>query len=178
MTDNRKANILTKALFLLYMIALLWIIVFKFGIAFSEIGSLRTINLIPFGASLILNGRLHVNEIVMNVLIFLPLGIYSGVLFQRWTVWQKLLLFFATSLLCEGLQFALGIGASDITDLITNTAGGFLGLAMYHGTVKICKSNGKAQQFINITAVIGTILMVILLSLVILNHLWIFRAHQ
>ena len=36
---------------------------------------------------------------------------------------------FAFSLAVEIIQFALAIGVTDITDIITNTLGGFIGLA-------------------------------------------------
>ncbi|WP_315168161.1 VanZ family protein [Metaclostridioides mangenotii] len=173
--DNNKTNKLTNVLFIIYLIALFWIIVFKFNVQFSYMGNMRSINLIPFSESLIINGKLHFSEIIMNVVIFLPLGIYVGILFKRWIIGKKLFLFFLISLICEGFQFILGVGASDITDIINNTLGGIIGLMIYKGIEKVFKNSDKAQKFMNIIAIIGTILMILLLLLLKINNLWIFR---
>lgn len=169
MNDDSKTNKLTNALFVIYLIALFWIIVFKFSVPFSYLGYMRSINLIPFNESLIINGKLAFNEIIMNMVIFVPLGIYAGVLFKRWTIGKKLFLFFLISLICEALQFILGVGASDITDVISNTLGGITGLLIYKAVEKIL--GVKTQKFINIIAAAGTVLMVLLLSLLIISNL-------
>lgn len=53
--SNRKAGIkLTKILFIIYMIALFWLIVFKFNIHLPSLRNMRSINLIPFSEPLIL----------------------------------------------------------------------------------------------------------------------------
>ncbi|NFD77374.1 VanZ family protein [Clostridium botulinum] len=175
MKGNNKTNKLTNVLFIIYLIALFWIIVFKFNVPFCYMGTMRSINLIPFSEPLILNGKLAFSEIIMNVVIFVPLGIYTGILFERWSIGKKLFLFFLISLICEALQFILGVGASDITDIINNTLGGIIGLMIYKGIEKVFKNSVKAQKFINIIATIGTILMILLLLLLMINNLWIFR---
>ncbi|WP_024622576.1 VanZ family protein [Metaclostridioides mangenotii] len=175
MKDNNKTNKLTNVLFIIYLIALFWIIVFKFNVQFSYMGNMRSINLIPFSESLIINGKLHFSEIIMNVVIFLPLGIYVGILFKRLIIGKKLFLFFLISLICEGFQFILGVGASDITDIINNTLGGIIGLMIYKGIEKVFKTSVKAQKFMNIIAILGTIIMILLLLLLKINNLWIFR---
>ena len=175
MKDNNKANKLTNVLFIIYLIALFWIIIFKFNVPFSYMGNMRRINLIPF-RELILNGKFAFSQIIMNVVIFVPLGIYAGILFKRWIIGKKFFLFFLISLICEVSQFILGIGASDITDIINNTLGGIIGLMIYKGIEKTLKNSVKAQKFINIIATIGTILMLSLLLLLRINNLLIFRV--
>jgi glycopeptide antibiotics resistance protein len=171
MKDDSKINKLTKILFIIYLIVLFWIIIFKFDIPFSKLGYMRSINLIPFNESLIINGKLDFREIIMNVVIFVPLGIYSSILLKKWTIGKKILLFFSISLICEIFQFILGVGASDITDIINNTLGGIIGLVIYKGIEKISKNGIKAQKFINIIATIGTILMISLLSVLVIYNL-------
>lgn len=182
MEYNNKANKLTNILFVIYLIMLFWIIVFKLApfsniklVPFSDMVGIRSVNLIPFSESLIINGKLHFSEIIMNVLIFIPLGIYVGTLFKDLDIRKKLFLFFLISLICEVLQFILGVGASDITDIINNTLGGILGLMVYKGIEKIFPNSIKTQKLINIIGAIGTILITLLLSLLIINNLWIFR---
>lgn len=168
--DNNTANKLTKVLFIIYLVALLWILVFKLGVRFSYMGN-RRVNLIPFSEPLILNGKIDFGEMILNAVIFVPLGIYAGVLFEKWIFGKKVFLFFVISLMIEGLQFILRVGAFDITDIITNTLGGIIGLIIFKAIEKVFKNNFKAQKFINIIAAIGTVLMTSLLLLLKLNML-------
>jgi len=107
----------------------------------------------------------------MNIVIFVPLGIYTGVSIKRWTFGNQLLFFFLISLMFEGLQFILRIGAFDITDIINNTIGGIVGLVLFK-TIEILFNNSvRSQKFINIIAAIGTALMISILVLLKLNML-------
>ncbi len=160
---------LTSVLFIIYLAALLWILVFKLGTRFSYMGN-RKVNLIPFGEPLILNGRIDYGEMILNAIIFIPLGIYVGVLFKRLTFGENVFLFFLVSLMFEGLQYVLKIGAFDITDIITNTVGGVIGLLILKAIEKIF-GDSKALKFINIIALIGTVSMIVLLSLLKLDML-------
>lgn len=164
-SESSSANRLTNALFIIYLAALVWILVFKLGVRFSYMGS-RRVNLIPFREPLTLSG-----EIVLNVLIFVPLGLYAGVLFQKWIFTKKILLFVLVSLLIEGLEYILSIGAFDSTDVITNTSGGIIGLMIFKVIESVSSNNFTAQKFINIIAGIGTVLMTLLLVLLKLNML-------
>jgi len=175
MKDNNKTNKLTAVLFIIYLIALFWIIVFKFNLRLPPLRNMRSINLIPFSQPLILNGKIAFGEIIMNVVIFVPLGMYAGILFKRWTTSKKLFLFFLISLICEVLQYILNIGASDITDIINNTLGGLIGLMIFNRIEKALRNSIKAQKFINIIALTGTILILSILFLLKINRLWIFR---
>ena len=168
--DNNITNKVTTVLFIIYLIALFWILLFKLGVRFSYMGN-RSVNLIPFSEPLILNGKIDVGEIILNVVIFVPLGIYAGVLFKRWTFGTKLFFFFLISLMFEGLQFILRVGAFDITDIITNTLGGIIGLMIFKAIEKAFKNSFKAQKFINIIAAIGTVLTILLLLLLKMNML-------
>jgi len=172
MRDNNKLNRLTYVLFVVYLIAIVWILLFKLGVHFSSMGN-RSINLIPFSAPVILNGKMDYGEMIMNVLIFLPLGIYAGILFKRWSLGIKLLLFFLVSLIIEGFQYILAVGAFDITDIINNTLGGIIGLMTYLGIEKAFNNSVKAQKFINLIATIGTISMILFLFLLKTNRLGI-----
>jgi glycopeptide antibiotics resistance protein len=131
----------------------------------------RNINLIPFSEALNKNGNIDVPEIILNVLIFVPLGIYAGILFDSWTLTKKICFFFLISLLVEGLQFILRAGAFDTTDIITNTVGGIVGLMLCIGIQKAFNNTVKAQKFINVVAGIGTVLTIVFLLLLKMNLL-------
>ena len=63
---NNVANRITIILFISYLVALCWILLFKLGVRFSYMGN-RKVNLIPFSEPLILNGKIDVGEIILNV---------------------------------------------------------------------------------------------------------------
>ena len=167
---NNGTNRLTTVLFIIYLIALYWILLLKLGVRFSYMGN-RRVNLIPFSEPLILNGKMDVGEIILNVVIFVPLGIFAGILFERWIFKKQLFFFFLISLIVEGLQFILAVGAFDITDIITNTVGGIIGLMIFKAIEKAFNNRVKAQKFINIIATMGTALMILLLLLLKMNML-------
>ena len=161
---SRKHNI-TKGLFIVYIIILTWIILFKlqFDISSLETMNLRSINLVPFAGSLIINNRVDISEIILNVAIFVPFGIYVCMLKEEWSFIKKVIPIFITSLAFETLQYIFALGASDITDLIGNTLGGIIGLS------KIFKNN--TIKIINVLALIVTIIVVLFLGLVIFANL-------
>lgn len=148
---------LTKILFAVYMAALTWIIVCKMSFSPQSLDYARSINLIPFGASAVINQGLDLSEIVLNVLAFLPFGIYAGLLFRDWPFGKKLLLFAGVSFGYEALQYAFAIGRSDITDLIGNCLGGALGLLLFALIARLCKTEERTAKCINVCALISTL---------------------
>ena len=163
-------NRITTVLFIIYLIAICWIILFKLGVRFSYMEK-RSVNLIPFSEPLILNGKADVSELISNVVIFIPLGIYAGILFERWNSGRKLFFFFLTSFIVEGLQFTFAVGAFDSTDIITNTLGGIIGLLIFGAISKAFNNSVKAQKFVNKIAATGTVLMIVLFVLLKMNML-------
>ncbi len=162
---NNPTNVLTTVLFIIYLFALYWILLLKLGVRFSYMGERRT-NLVPFSELSILT-----SENILNVVIFVPLGIYAGILFEKWHFSKKLFFVFLISLLVEGLQYILRVGAFDITDIITNTLGGMIGLMIFKGLEKAFSNHIKAQKFMNKIAAAGTALMILLLVLLKMNML-------
>ena len=165
MKVNNRMNSLTVVLFTIYLIVLYWILLFKLGISSSYMDK-RSVNLIPFNDPSIFNG-----ENILNVVIFVPLGVYAGILFKRWTFGKKFFFFFLLSLIVEALQYILRLGAFDVTDLITNTVGGIIGLMIFKTTEKVFNNSIRAQRFVNLFAATGTVLVVLLLVLLKMNML-------
>ena len=161
---NNAATRLTTVLFIIYLIAICWILLFKLGVRFSYMEK-RSVNFIPF------SDGLTTAENIMNVLIFVPLGMYAGMLFDNWMLGKKILFCFLFSLLVEALQYILRIGAFDVTDIITNTSGGLTGLLLFSAISKAFNNPVKAQKFINTIAAAGTIVMIVLLVLLKMNML-------
>jgi glycopeptide antibiotics resistance protein len=172
---TNKTHGLSLFLFFVYVATLIWIIVFKLNIDFSYMGQKRSMNLIPFDKPLIINGKADLGEIIMNILIFVPLGIYFDILFKKWHFLKKLIVVALTSLILESSQYILAIGAFDITDIITNTTGGIIGIAVFKCMVLLLGNGPKAQKVFNFFALIITILIVGGLLYLKTNKLLMFR---
>lgn len=172
MDSNKKdkSNKLTKVLLLIYLIVLVWILLFKLGVQFSYMAN-RSVNLIPFGEFFLAGAKVDKAELILNMVIFMPLGVYTAVLFKQWTWARKVFFFFMISLFLEAVQFIFRIGAFDITDIITNTLGGIAGLLLLIIIEKLFNNNVKAQRFINVIAATGTLIMIVLLVLLKLQML-------
>lgn len=166
-----KEYSITKGLFVVYIIILTWIILFKmqFDISSLETMSLRNINLVPFAGSLIVNNRVDISEIILNVAVFIPFGIYLCMLKEKWSFIKKVVPIFITSLAFETIQYIFAIGASDITDLIGNTLGGIIGIAVFMLLSKIFKN--KTIKIFNVLALIVTVIVVLFLGLLIVVNL-------
>ena len=95
-----KSKKMTMGLLLIYLIVLTWIIVFKmeFDISLLLCTNFRNINLIPFGDSLVVNGHIDASEILLNVIAFIPFGIYLSIVKNEWNFFQKVLPIFLVSL--------------------------------------------------------------------------------
>lgn len=120
----------SKLFFILYLIVLLWLVLFKLSTDFSSVlldHQTRTLNFIPFLSSSQANPR----EMIDNFMIFVPFGLLLGVYFKQTNFWRKLASVFAFSLAVEITQYILAIGVTDITDIITNTLGGLFGIMLY-----------------------------------------------
>jgi len=163
--SKNNQNKITAGLFAVYLFALTWIIVFKMQFAFQGLPDFREINLIPFAGSANVNNQIDFNEIIYNVLAFIPFGIYISMLKPNWSFLKKIAVIAGVSLLFEVLQFIFAIGASDITDFIGNTLGGIIGVGVY---IVFCKLfSTKANKILNVLTSIGVIFLVALVLFLI-----------
>jgi glycopeptide antibiotics resistance protein len=115
------------ALFVVYFVLLAWTVLWKLNVPW--VGGDRMIKLVPFartgeaGASAPL-------EVVVNLVLFIPFGLYVGLLApaRRW--WTAAVSAAGTSLALEVTQYVLAVGRSDTTDIIVNTGGVLAGLGL------------------------------------------------
>lgn len=154
---------ITNIIFIIYLILLTWLVLFKLVTDVNMIPSMRNINLLPFGESVIINGKLYVKEIIYNMLAFVPLGVYISIIKKDYHLYQKVLIGFLLSLFFEVIQYTFSIGSSDITDVIVNTFGTFLGVYLYKLLCKYLKD--KAVKVINIVGLLIELTAIILLVL-------------
>lgn len=163
--SKRNQKRFTVSLFVIYLLALTWIILFKMTLSFQELPNLRGINLIPFAGSVIVNNRIDLGEIINNILIFVPFGMYISMLKPNSTLLKKIAPIASVSLLFEAIQFIFAIGATDMTDFIGNTLGGIIGMGVYFILCNIFKNETKTKKIVNILASMGTAIFVVLFSL-------------
>ena len=166
-----KRNTLTLVLFIIYLLALTWLILFKlqFSIPVMHVG--RIINLIPLLGSFDDNGVIRFAEIRINIFAFIPLGIYICMLKAPWTFVKKVLAIVVLALAFELTQFIFAIGRADITDVLSNTLGGIIGMGIYALLSKVLK--GRTNKVINVLAAVFTILVLLLVALLLVNHRWV-----
>ena len=124
-----KRKVLAHIGFVLYIVLLVWLIIFKLEPRFWTFPKTgRSLNLIPFGASMMQNGGISFSEIAYNALFFVPFGIYLLTLRITKKAWHGILIGLTVSIAFEAVQFVFKIGASDITDVIMNTLGTAIGV--------------------------------------------------
>ncbi len=160
-------NKLTIILFTIYLIFLTWIILFKMQFDTNALPYIRSINLIPFGESVIVNGKIYVSEIIDNLLIFIPVGMYIEILAKNQKFYKKIIPILYITLFLEISQYIFHIGATDITDIIMNTSGGIIGILAISILYKIFKNPKKVNKILNILALICTALLMAFLFILI-----------
>ncbi|EJP24571.1 VanZ-like protein [Peptostreptococcaceae bacterium AS15] len=161
-----KSKKITLALMIFYLLALIWVIVFKSEFSIKDLPQIRNINLIPFSQPAIVNGKEDVREIILNVVAFIPYGLFIHALIDEMSILKKILIIFATSFVFELIQYIFAIGASDITDIISNTSGGVIGLVISILMAKLLKDN-----WLKCINIISTVCAAMLTSLVVILFL-------
>ena len=161
MFQSTKQKKISYIVFSVYFILLIWLVLFKFAIDFSEIPSMRSINLIPFYYDQ--ETSMHLKEVIYNMMVFVPLGVYVQIFRENWKKATKCLLIFLISFLFEIIQFTFAIGASDITDLIGNTIGGIIGLLFFMMLKKF-----MPKKCISIINVLGLLIELVAIGLMLL----------
>ena len=151
-----KKNKIINTLFIIglgfYILFVLWNIPFKYvsplELASTDRFFSRTLNLIPFND--VINGNFNKFDIFGNIILFIPLGIYLPIIIKNLKASKFIFIVVLISFIFESSQYIFGIGASDITDIITNTIGGILGICIYKIIKLILKKDSNIKNFITI----------------------------
>ena len=164
-----KSKKITLILMIFYLIALIWVIIFKLEFSIKELPQIRNINLIPFNQPAIVNGKADISEIILNVLAFIPYGLFIHILMDEKSILKKLFIIFATSFIFELIQYIFAIGASDITDIISNTSGGIIGVVVSIFMEKLLRENWI--KYINIVSTICAIILTAMCIILLLTNI-------
>lgn len=131
----------------------------------------RSINLIPLHSIIdyllgedIGQRSFSLMNVYGNIILFIPLGIYLPMFKGDKRLGINVLWIFLLSLSVEIIQFIFGIGVSDIDDIILNTLGGFIGIAVYKGLLYLLKNENKKRFVITVVSTMMAVLAIFLLS--------------
>jgi glycopeptide antibiotics resistance protein len=157
---------LSQVLLAVYSAILAWLILFKFSVHLASALHYdnRSVNLVPFSSS---SGSS--NEIVANLVVFIPFGLLLALNFKQLDPRRSLLVVLAVSLTAEIVQYIFAIGASDIADVITNTVGGLIGLTAYGLGTRFIDQD-RLDRFIVIVGSALLVLVLLLLGTVEFRH--------
>lgn len=134
----------------------------------------RSVNLIPFDSiNQYMSGntdtirRLAFGNVIGNIVIFIPLGLYLPLFKKNKRILVNFMCIFIVSLAVEILQGLLGIGVSDIDDIILNSLGGGIGILGYKFIALMLQNETKVNTVITIlSAIIGLPVILYLLFMV------------
>lgn len=167
---KRKLN-LTAVIFVIYSILLLWVVLFKLSFSIDDIRSLageRSFNFIPFYYDNEVNVRFHMKEVMLNFVIFAPFGFYLKMLDAP--TLRAFVCGLASCITLEVIQFAFGIGAFDVTDIITNTAGCIAGVCACLLATKLFKNEKRLYKTVNVMMLIAFFLFALLAAVLIVAN--------
>lgn len=152
METAKREKLVTFFLYLVFAFYLLLLLL----ILFRQRHSVRSFNLVPFrrifsyltGIDLIsgtedpafLRG-FALSNLLGNIVIFIPLGVYFTLLNPKKGIWRNTLLVMAVSAAVEMAQFAFQLGIGDVDDVILNGIGGLLGVLLCKGLYRLCKED-------------------------------------
>ena len=115
-------------------------------------------NLVPFHSIMAyISGRSAdiFGNVVGNIALFVPLGVYLPLLKQDKRVRANLSVILLVSLLVELIQGLFGMGAADVDDVILNCLGGWIGMLGYQLCLFILRDEKKVRAVIWVLSVIG-----------------------
>ena len=144
---QKSFQIIVWALFVLYLLIFVRLIVLKSGMSLSlaRLGRcvplsqrILGINFIPFKTITYYlkcepNLISAVDNLLGNILAYVPLGIFLPLLFKKCRKLKNaILISFCLSFSIEVLQLIFFLGITDIDDIILNVSGSLIGFLLYH----------------------------------------------
>lgn len=128
----------------LYLILLIWIVVFKANYSVIPLRYVLTkamtlkerfmLGCYPYKNLIECDGgdfSIRLLEHFLNIIVFLPFGFLLPFFIKKKTVLFTSLIFIFATIGFELHQLFTWLGGFDVTDLINNTLGGFIGIAIY-----------------------------------------------
>ncbi|GLC88134.1 antibiotic resistance protein VanZ [Lysinibacillus piscis] len=131
-----KEQWLLKTLMYIYMTMVLFFTLMPFPLPMGGTNyvSWQSVNLTPF-RDVIQHYRGAHKEIILNIVMTIPFGVLYPLIWKK-NIWKTVFVTFLLSLSIESIQllgswWGVHSRAFDVTDLITNTIGGFIGYMIF-----------------------------------------------
>lgn len=146
-------DIILISIYIVYFLFMAKILLFK-NVSPAEIFNpdreiSRTIAIIPFKSIMKYynSGNLWatVLNVVGNVVIFIPFGVYLTLYTKHKTTLKVVSIAFIVSTIVEVVQFVLDIGIADVDDIILNVMGGLVGVWTYKILKLLFKEDKKIK---------------------------------
>ena len=181
--SEKTLNLLSKIIFIIYIGLIIWIIMFKCNLIdsmndaylFLKDMSIKERILVfstPFKNYFMesINSPKYVftEDDLLNVIIFIPMGLYLSYFIKNKKFLKALLITFVVSLFFELFQLFTVIGSFTIQDLMTNVIGGIIGYLVYK-LIFIKKESKQRTTILNVISIIGIIVFVPILLYGIIN---------
>ena len=175
---EKMLNILSKVIFSLYIILIIWVVVFKCNLLDNITKTheyLSTMSLAErfkmylkpfndyFEGPFVSQRRTIFFDDLLNVVIFMPMGLYLSYFIKKQKFLKTLVLSLCISIIFEVFQLFSLIGSFSTKDLITNTFGGIIG---YLGYLLIYKKNNSTIR-LTILNILSLIVIIIIMPIVI-----------
>lgn len=138
-TGKKRIQKPVKVMFTIFLSAYLLLLVYLtfFSQFYGRTIVHRSINIIPMRTILEFltceyGTKAVITNLAGNIAAFMPMGFLLPIVFIRFYKLDKVLIAaLLASLIVEILQYAAGVGASDIDDVILNVTGAILGYCIY-----------------------------------------------
>ena len=166
MFRSQKEKTFSLFVFIIYLLLLIWLVLFKFSTSLSQLPNIRSLNFIPFYYAQ--ETPFHLKETMYNFVIFIPLGMFLQLFKSNRKIIFKILIVLLVSLTFELTQYVFSIGASDITDIITNTSGGLIGIIIIILAKKFAPK--KYISIFNVLLFVIEILLIGLLTILLISN--------
>ncbi|MGM7422269.1 VanZ family protein [Cellulosimicrobium sp. CpK407] len=149
----RPARTAERIVLGLYVLVLVWVVLLKIHTGdLSDLVGRRSVNLVPMGGTA--SGGLGCRELAVNVLVFVPLGVLVLLAARQRHFARMLLLVVGVSVVFEVVQYVAGIGASDVTDVLTNTAGGLVGMGLAWLGLRVLGDHARRRVLVALVVVL------------------------
>lgn len=131
------SKILMNLIFILYILFLGYLTLFSHY--YGRESFHRTLNLIPFktilgffNSSYKLKPEIIITNIFGNIVAFIPMGLVLPIIFRLINRFKRIFyIVLLSTLTIEIFQYILGVGTTDIDDILLNTVGGMIGFGLY-----------------------------------------------
>ena len=92
-----------------------------------------------------IESAMYLEAVTLNILLYVPMGYLLPIVWLKLRVMHVILIGFLSSLLTETIQLVFRLGLFELDDLVNNTLGTIIGVALYLLLIRKGQSNKTVQ---------------------------------